>query len=194
VRGGIWIFSFACLGCARDPVEAVCPSIAEGALVVTEVRGPQSPDDNEGPWVELYNASSSSIDLEGTKIRFRRKDGSSEIPVLVRRSVSVAAGDYVVLGLFLDDDPNKPSFVTYGFADDFSASWLPAAAIDVEASIGGDACGQLIDRAQYDSLPKTGTFSLGVMPPNATDNDLPASWCTDPASSGTPGAANIACP
>ena len=41
--------------CARDPVEAICPDVSEGALVVTEVRGPQSPDDADGPWVELFN-------------------------------------------------------------------------------------------------------------------------------------------
>jgi len=174
--------------CARDPVEAVCPSISAGALVVTEVRGPQSPADNDGPWVELYNASSAAIDLEGLKVRFRHKDGSGEIPILVRRSQSVAPGEYTVLGLFLDDDPNKPTFVDYGFADDFDASWLSAAAIDVET------CGQRVDAMQYDVLPKTGTFSLGVMPPNDTDNDLPASWCTDSTPSGTPRAANNACP
>ena len=178
--------------CTRDPVEAVCPSIPEGALVITEIRGPQSPADNDGPWVELYNASASTIDLAGIEVRFRHKDGSGEIPILVRRTQTVAAGEYVVLGLFLDDDPNKPTFVDYGFADDFAASgtssWLPAAAIQV------DSCGERIDAMQYDVLPKTGTYSLGVMPPNDTDNDLSASWCTDSTPAGTPRAANNACP
>jgi hypothetical protein len=32
------------------------------------------------------------------------------------------------------------------------------------------------------------------MPPTADANDLSTSWCTDPASLGTPKAANIACP
>lgn len=181
--------SFLLLGvmaCARDPVDAICPDVDEGALVVSEVRGPQSPEDTNGPWVELYNATGASIDLEGTKVRFRRKDGSSEIPVLVRRSLPVAAGDYVVLGLFSDID--RPAHVDYGFLDDFSGSWLAAAAIQI------DTCGERVDVAVYDVLPDTGTFSLGTDPPDSTSNDLAASWCTDAMSAGTPGAANTVCP
>lgn len=177
------------VGCARDPVDAVCPAIAEGDLVVTEIRGPQ--DDQEGPWVEMFNASSGTIDLAGTKIRFRRKDGSSEIPVLVRRSVTVAPGDYVVLGLFFDVDivaDGTPAHVDYGFLDDFDGAWLSSAAVDVET------CGALVDRATYDALPDVGTFSLGTMPPDADSNNLSTSWCFDPTVAGTPGAANNACP
>lgn len=186
MRSGLLILCLA--SCARDPVAAVCPAVSEGDLVITEVRGPQSPDDTNGPWVELFNATGRPIDLEGTKIRFRRKDGSSEIDILVRRSVTVGPGEFTVLGLFLDQDINTPAFVSYGFLDDFTGSWLSAAGVDMET------CGQRIDLMQYDVLPSVGTYSLGSMPPDATSNDLPTSWCTNPMSAGTPGAANIACP
>jgi hypothetical protein len=179
-----WLLICGCLiGCARDPVDAVCPAISEGALVVTEVRGPQ--DDMEGPWVELFNASGATVDLAGIKVRFRRKDGSDEIPVLVRRSLTVGAGEYTVLGLFFDVE--IPAHVDYGFLDDFDGSWLAAAAIDVET------CGQRVDLAIYDVLPDVGTYSLGG-PPDADNNTLPASWCTAATVAGTPGAANNACP
>lgn len=183
MRAGLLILL---VGCTRDPVDQVCPAIAEGDLVVTEVRGPQ--DDLEGPWIELFNASGSTIDLAGIKVRFRRKDGSSEVPVLVRRSLTVGAGDYTVLGLFLDGDAQTPAHIDYGFLDDFDASWLAAAAIDVET------CGQRVDLATYDVLPDVGTFSLGTSPPDAEANNLPASWCTDATVAGTPGAPNNACP
>lgn len=182
MRAGLVVVGL--IGCARDPVPAICPDVSEGALVITEIRGPQ--DDRDGPWIELFNASSGSVDLEGTRIRFRRKDGSSEIPVLVRRSLPVAAGDYVVLGLFFDAE--VPAHVDYGFLDDFDATWLSAAAVDVES------CGTLIDRAIYDALPDVGTYSLGTQPPDAEANNLPTAWCFDPTAAGTPGAANIACP
>ena len=154
--------------------------------MITEIRGPQSPDDANGPWIELFNATPSAIDLEGIKIRFRKKDGSSEVDVIVRRSVVADPGSYVVLGLF--DDTALPDFADYGFAGDFHATWLSAAAVDV------GSCDTLVDRATYDSLPKTGTFSLGLMPPDGNLNDDLSKWCTDPASAGTPRAANIACP
>ncbi len=174
------------VGCVRDPAPIECPTVSEGDLVITEFRGDQSPEDSLGVWVELYNASSSTLDLEGIKIRFRKKDGSSEVPVIVRRSLTVAAGAYTVLGLVNDDD-TKPANIDYGFASDFHVGFLPAAAVDVEA------CGARIDRAQYDVLPKTGTYSLGG-PPDANENDFPSAWCVNATTEGTPKQANPACP
>lgn len=179
----------ALAACARDPAPAECPDVAPGDLVVTEIRGPQAAGDTLGVWVELYSAR--QVDLLGTKIRFRKKDGSTETDVIVRRSLPVAAGQYVTLGLYPDDD-TRPAYIDYGMAGDYHESFLPAAAVDVEA------CGTLIDRAVYDVLPKMGTFSLGG-PPSADTNDLPASWCTDATMDGTtypgtPREPNIACP
>jgi hypothetical protein len=188
---GLLVIAVIAAGCVREPATSECPDLATGDLVITEIRGPQN--DPLGAWIELYNASGASIDLQGTKVRFRKRDGSAETDILVRRSVEVAAGAYVVLGLFDDSDGMRPAYVDYGFAVDFHATWLSAAAVDVEA------CGQLVDRAIYDSLPDMGTFSLGTQPPDATSNDLPASWCTDATAvgttfPGTPQHMNIACP
>jgi hypothetical protein len=177
-----WIL-VAAVGCVREPVDT-CPAITTGQLVVTEVRG--DADMVSGQWVELYNASSSTLDLYGLKIRFRRRDNSSEIPVLVRRELLVGPGEYVVLGRYFD--VSRPAHVDYGFIDDHSGRWLSGAAVDVEA------CGRRVDLAIYDALPSTGTFSLGTMPPDHEANDLAASWCFDPTAEGTPGAANTPCP
>lgn len=182
---GIGLTVLLAVGCTRDPAPAECPAVTPGNLVITEFRGPQSTDDSHA-WIELYNATSATIDLEGTKVRFRKKDGSSEVDVIVRRALEVAGGGYVVLGLFNDDD-TRPAYVDYGFASDFHVGFLPAAAVDVEA------CSTLIDRAIYDVLPKPGTFSLGVAP-DATQNDIPASWCVNPTPEGTPQQANPPCP
>jgi hypothetical protein len=175
-------------GCVRESVPAECPDLTAGELVVTEVRGPQNPEDALGVWIELYNASGSTVDLQGTKIRFRRKDGSSEVPVIVRRSVTVPVGSYAVLGL-VNDDGSRPAHIDYGFAGDFHVGFLAAAAVDIEA------CGTRIDLASYDVLPKTGTFSLGgAQAPDADQNDVPAAWCTNAAPEGTPKQANPPCP
>src|SRR5262249_59740086 len=106
--------------------------------------------------IELYNASSATVDLLGTKVRFRKRDGSSETDVLVRRSVEVAPAGYAVLGLFDDSDAMRPAYVDYGFLVDFHNSWLSAAALAVAA------CGQLVGRAIYDSLPDSGSVSVGA--------------------------------
>lgn len=172
-------------GCTRDPL-GECTPLAPGDLVVTEFRGRQTPADTLGIWVELYNASPATIDLEGVKIRFRKKDGSSEIPIIVRRSTMVSPGSYVVLGL-VPDDSTRPTYIDYGFADDYKVTFLAAAAVDVET------CGERIDRAVYDVLPTTGTYSFGGEL-SADNNDIPTMWCTNPAPSGTPQMANPACP
>lgn len=177
----------AVTGCVRAPEQAVCPTLHEGDLAVTEIRGPQTDEaDTLGQWLELYNASGSSVDLQGMTIRFRKKDGSSETDVLIRRSVVAAADSYTVLGPF--DDEARPDYVDYGFASDFvGVTWLAAAAVDV------DSCGELIDRVTYDALPKLGTYSFGG-PPSASGNDFPTAWCTDATAAGTPQQENVACP
>lgn len=173
------------VGCARDPVTAVCPSLAVGDLAITEIRGKQSPDDALGQWIELANTTGSTIDLEGVLVRIRKKDGTSEADVIVRRAVTVAASGYATLGLF--SDASRPAYIDYGFDGDYQQSWLAAAALDV------DACGVVVDRAQYDALPTTGTYSLGGAP-SSDRNDLPVNWCSNGTAAGTPQQANPACP
>ncbi len=187
---GLWIVTVAAAGCVRDAEPALCPDVGAGALVVTEIAGPQTNSD-ASPWIELYNASGRALDLYGMRIRFRRVDGSDEIPVIIRRSVPVGSGAYVALGL--DDDGDLDAHLSYGFASDFHTSWLTTAAIDVEA------CGERIDLVRYDSLPRTGSYSLASTPPDATANDVPANWCTDDqvaasGVAGSPGEGNVPCP
>lgn len=181
----------ALAGCARDPEQAVCPSIDTGDLVITEIGGPQTGNETLDPFIELYNASGAAVDLLGLRIRFRRLTGDEVGSALVRREVMAAPGSYTVLGLALDSEDVE--YVDYGFAVDFHASWPTSAAIDVFS------CDQPIDQVRYDSLPRTGTYSLGAMPPTEEANDLPAMWCTDTTANvnsfpGTPQRANTACP
>jgi hypothetical protein len=178
-------------GCVRDPAEAVCPEIGIGDLVVTEIGGLQTGSDTLKPWIELYNASGSTVDLLGIRIRFRRLTGEENGAAIVRRELSVAAGSYTVLGLAVD--PVEQTYLDYGFAADFHTAWPSSAAINVYA------CDQSIDQIKYDSLPNMGTYSLGAMPPTEEANDFPAMWCTDATSNdnsfpGTPQRANTACP
>lgn len=173
-------------GCVRDTV-GECADVSPGELVITELRGPQTADELTPPFVEIYNASSHAIDLEALKLRYRTIDGGTDIPVIIRRPVSVAATSYAVLGL-VPDDGELPSYVDYGFSGDFKQGYLPAAAIDLLA------CDTLIDRVVYRSLPKDGTYSLAATPPAADVNDDEAAWCTNPVKDGSPRMENPPCP
>ena len=192
------ILAVALSGCVREPLEQFCPTVAEGDLVVTEVRGPQSGSDTWGEWIELYNASAGEIALEGLQVRIRRIDGGADETIIVRPpGVTVAAADYVVLGKFDPDQP--PDHVDYGYAIDMPGDLYDSAAIDVTA------CGAEIDRFIYRNLPSKGTWALdgAITAPTAEGNDDDAAWCVDDVDvmdpmelgiPGTPGVMNRVCP
>ncbi len=183
--------------CTTDLVPEVCPPLGTGDLVVTEIRGNQS--GAQGEWIELYNAGAAT-DLRGLRLGLRKLDGSTPHQVIVRRALAVAAGDYVVLGAFPDDQ--RPAHVDYGWLPDVTdgsggISHLPdSGALDVTA------CDVTVDRVVWNDLPSDGTYALGLAPPDASGNDVMTAWCADtvdddpvtPGLPGTPGASNRPCP
>lgn len=188
-------------GCERSLEPAICPAIGVGDLAISEVRGPSSGIGNQGHWIELYNATAAPIDLRGLQLLLRKLDGSDEARIVVRDTVTVDGGAYVVLGYF-PDDASRPAHVDYGWYPDFIGSdgnphdLFDSGALDVLA------CDLRIDRIVFDDLPSTGTYSFGTTPPDAAANDTATAWCndvTDDADAstdglpGTPGAANHPC-
>ena len=152
-------------------------------------------DDEFGEWVELYNASSADIDLQGFSLS---DNGGTPDEVTVSSSLVVAAGGYVVLGANSDTASNGG--VTVDYAYDWNSFKLANG--DDEVSLT-DANGNLIDEVIYDdgSFPDDKGVSLTLNPDtlDATSNDDGSNWCN--ASSeivasgdlGTPGTANDAC-
>lgn len=195
-------------GCERPLDPEICPQIGVGDLVISELRGkqpppadvePPPPEDNQGEWMELYNAGGGTLDLYGLAIVLRKLDGSSEGLVRVRRSLTVAAGDRVVLSFYTDDA--RAPHTDYGWFPDFPDSAGEAQSIFDSGVIDVESCGLRIDRVVVD-LPSSGTLALGVEPPSAAANDDAAMWCNDttPESAptivgmpGTPGASNNPC-
>jgi hypothetical protein len=186
---------------------------------VTEIRGVQAADDTYGQWIELYNASSHALELVGVQVSLIHPNGIDRQTFFVRDdALELAAGDRVVLGHQRPDD--LPSFVDYGFFVDFHRVttetddattapeieiWQPAD-LYAAATVEIEACGELVDRTEYDALPTMGTLALdgAIAPPSAEANDDPARWCNDstepPMSAmfpfgapGTPGEANPPC-
>jgi hypothetical protein len=201
---GALVFGVSASGCAREPDQDICPAVGVGDLVVSEVRGEQTDDNSnldQGQWVELYNASSATIDLRGLQLLFRKVDGSDEGRVIIRHSVEVAAGDRAVLSSF--DDNALPAHVDYGWYPDFLNSSGNAASLFDNGVIDVLACDVQIDRVRIEDLPSAGTWSFGIEPPDAAVNDDVDLWCTDATDDtdpgtiglpGTPGASNHPCP
>jgi hypothetical protein len=178
-------------GCERDPAEHICPDVADGGLVVTELRGDQDPNDTLGEWMEIYNASGVALDLSGLVIRLRSLDGSRDDRILIRTPVSIDADGYAVIAVGM---ASPGAYVDYVTGTDAGDTMPVTGAIDLDGCADlsmGDFADQLTYRT---GLPSTGTYSLGVSPPTAIANDMPANWCTNPDPMGTPGEANPACP
>lgn len=191
----------AACGPSDDGGSAACSGILPGTLVVSEVMadydaptGSSGADDGH-EWFEIYNTSSSPVELTGLTIKHTRPDGSRE-NVHTMRAVTIEAGDYLVLGNVLPD--LAPAHVDYGYAADLG---------DLYNTDGGKLalyCGTtLVDDAIYDTVEAGHTRTLdGDATPDYQANDSQASWCDapedaaheyEPANFGTPGAANQSC-
>lgn len=180
-------------GCAREAGPDYCPAVEVGGLVISELRGDQATQDSFGHYVEVYNASASTVDLQGMRVRLRSTSGDA-LTFFVRDDLSLAPGAYAVVA---PGDPEEPqSFVDYAIGWDISGGSL-AESEDEDDSYPLDlmryrsafveilACGELIDQVFYDvdALPAAGTLACGNAdsPPSADANDLDSAgcWCVD---------------
>lgn len=171
---GIFLGATLALGCAREPLNAVCPPVAVGDLVVTEIRGSQSGPDSYGQWVEVYHAGTASVDLLGLTIDVLRLDGGAAGRIYVRESnVILQAGGYVVLGRA--ESIRVPTHMDYGYLPDFDRDFYDSAVVTMSA------CGVVIDQLVYRNITQTGSWSLdgAINPPTATANDDETNWCLD---------------
>ncbi|MCX4245249.1 lamin tail domain-containing protein [Paraliomyxa miuraensis] len=186
-------------GCAREPAECLA-DLQEGDLVLTEIRGPQ--DGSRGEWFELYNATDRTLDLYGLRGTMRplkgsEVDGDVALTFLVRDSLEVEAGAYVVLGTLPLDESRRPE-LDYSINDDFRREppvieTVTSGVVELPPDENADprslfgnailqfhACDRLVDELVYSELPEEGTLSYDG-PLDAEDNDDLQRWCTDAA-------------
>ncbi len=184
-------------GCTTDPLDIDCPDVGEGELVITEIHGPQSGEDGYGEWIEIYNATSRTIDLSGLSVSLTKLDGSTQTKFVVRNATTIAPAGYAVFGKQIAGD--EPSHVDYGYISDLEGKLYDSAAVEVVS------CGLRIDLLVYRNLPTKGSVILdgNVKPPTAEANDDEMYLCLDTAEDdmseqsgirGTPQEGNPPCP
>jgi predicted extracellular nuclease len=167
---------------------------AVGEIVITEVmKDPAVVADDSGEWFELYNTTSSDINLDNWVIS---DDGSDTHQFA--GTVIVPAGGYAVIGN--NDDPASNGGVTLNYTYDSTTFFLANGADELVIT---DPSMNEIDRVDWDdgtTFPNPSGASMSLDPgfTNSVDNDDGARWCEATSTlpggdKGTPGAANDDC-
>jgi hypothetical protein len=193
----------ALAACATDELPLVCPDIAVGGLVITELRGnlgneqgSSSTDSSSSSGSETTASGSESTggdiipaDQGRDWIEVRNVgDGKLDLNGLVVRNSAQDGSDEVIMRvryhreldpgepyvLGLVFDSERPMHIDYGVGDAKGTDNLLESG-RVELS----SCDTSIDLVVYDQLPANGTWSFGVEPPDAQANNDAAAWCVD---------------
>lgn len=101
-------------GCYEE-ANTCADSISRGELIINEIMGDVDGSDNGFEWIEIYNGSTRTIDLEGLSIVVSKIDGSSEKVHIMSNVGPILPGDYLVLGNVLEFV--KPDYVDYCYED-----------------------------------------------------------------------------
>ncbi len=184
-------------GCEREPLDLDCTALQPGDLAVSELSRKQGVP--KAWWIELYNPTDGEKDLLGVIINIKTLSGSSDYDLVVRdRSLTVGAGDYIVLGRIYENDDNgeRPEHVDYFFEDDFVADLFSDGIVQVLAC--GEATDDIeVDWVEFRGVPNQGSLAFdGGLELTAEANDEMEDWCVDDTEadvSGTPGEMNLPC-
>ncbi|NOY25546.1 MAG: hypothetical protein GXP62_06700 [Oligoflexia bacterium] len=167
---------------------------AYGDLVITEIMAnPGDVADPMGEWVELLNVTDRDLYLNGLQLV---SDGDDAQIIDSADLLTVAPGDYVVIGNNADFATNGGVVEAYAYADITLSNESDSFAV-----YAGDL---LIDQVQWDNGatmpdPDGASMSLDELYLGAAENDEPDGWCAayqtwgDGGDYGSPGAANAFC-
>lgn len=180
---------------------------AAADIVITEfMKDPNTVGDNAGEYLEIYNAGTSAVDIEGWTIG----DNDNDATVLDNggAGIMVAPGQYFVLGANGDAATNGNVAVDFEYIQNDGAGnqlFLSNGADEIRLL---DASGLLVDEILYDDgvlwAEASGeALELNFAAQDATSNDDPANWalstCTIAGGPlcnpdlGTPGTASNNC-
>ena len=160
----------------------------EGSIIITEILNNATGDDDSKEWFEVYNTSTSDIDMENWVIS---DEGSNSFTI--NGSLIVSAQSYLVLGEETDTSINGGAPVDYAWGTDTNFT-LGNGDDEVIISCGGN----IIDMVAYDNgdtFPDESGYSMQLLPDayTSSDNDDGTNWVAsastygDNGDYGTPG-------
>ena len=176
-------------GAPNGSCETRVDQLSAGDLIITEVMvDPAAVVDNRGEWFELYNATTTAINLNGLVV-----SSSGESGFTVSSDVTLAAGDYAVLGVRDDSALNGGVTLDYRYV-------YGEVKLYINDTLSVSAGGTTIDTVSFSSAsyPSSSGRSLTLGSIDADDNDQSTYWCSATSSYGagdlgTPGSSNDTC-
>jgi beta-lactamase superfamily II metal-dependent hydrolase len=176
----------------------LAPPAAPGDVVITEfMKDPTAVADSAGEWIELYNKSIYTLNLEGW--RLVDNDGDDALLSNGGAGIFVSPGQRIVVGV------NASSAANGGVTVHASYSFTAFRMDNTVDEIALVAPNQVeVDRIEYDNIiwPNVPGHSVSLQPATLDHllNDDPNRWCSSStpigggADTGTPGAVNDTCP
>ena len=171
----------------------MCTMLVSGASVVINEIMYDPSDESRGEFVELYNPTSTPINVSGWKL----SDDGSDIDDLAGfggGSTTIPAGGYAVI---TDEDTNVsvPASAIHLTTGD-SSICTPGLKNTGETIRLNDSSGNLVDQVNYTSPPMppcANGYSLERINPLGSSND-PDNWNKSKVDGGTPGEENSVYP
>lgn len=178
------LHGFAGVLIASNPVTPL-----SGDIVITEfMANPAAVADASGEWFELYNTTSSAIDINAWQVK---DNGSDNFTINNSGPLVIQPGAFLVLA-------NNPTTASNGgITPDYAYSGFGLVNSN-DAIVLTDGAGVTIDSVAYASSTSGVSWNLSSAHTNSTDNDNFIYWClsTSPYGSGdlgTPGLLNNDC-
>jgi hypothetical protein len=172
-------------GAASAAMPRTAAPARAGDLVITELMiDPKTLTDNEGEWIELYNATSTELELRGCEL-----DDGSKSPHAISQVVRLAPRSYITLAR-----QAMPGFMP--------SVVMPLSLTNSQDGVAVRCNGVEIDRVHYDAragsaLQSGASLSLDPGQLSAVQNDQLSAWCAATESFGpelgSPGQPNPAC-
>ncbi len=166
-------------------------ALSAGDLIITEVMINPNGDNSRNEWFEIYNNTSSSVDLNGLVINGK----STTETQTISSSVVVAAGDYALLGA---KSTNNGGIGTPDYVYNRSLNRYDGA--DSVSIAYGSTTFDKVTWCTTCSFYATTGYSLSLDPRrlDGTENDDAANWCVGATEYGTggygtPGSVNDEC-
>lgn len=164
-----------------------------GDLVISELMIDPDGTDTGGEWIEVFNTTSTPIDLRGFTLSYRSGTSAAKSHT-VRASVTVPPRGYVALG-DVRSGPN-PAWLGYSYGDDLSSMSQTSGTVAIRCAMTA------INEYTYTRAARSGRSRAlgGPVEPDALRVSMESNWCDTPTSVeyaqrnyGTPGGPNPQC-